>query len=221
MLFHKDYNRPLRFALAFVISIVITAPVIGKSQYLQFIDISLTGDVQKHETAFLHVWYTLVSFFGSPKTGILWTLLIAFLLWGFKYKIQALWAMGAVYGGDVIDEIIKNLVKRPRPALHPAADTSYSFPSGHVFSTFLIISVLWFVAVPMIKRAKLRWLVYVLCVVWVGMVVLARIYLNAHYPTDTLGALAIAYTWLQICEWLYIVIGPRLKRWRLTQHSYL
>ncbi|XIF19571.1 MAG: phosphatase PAP2 family protein [Acetilactobacillus jinshanensis] len=221
MLFDKEYSRPFRFVLALFISLLITIPVIGNSQYLQFIDLSITGDVQKHEGVLIHAWYVFVSFLDSPKAGVFWILIIAFLLWGFKYKIQALWALGTVFGGDVIDELIKHLVSRPRPALHPAADTGYSFPSGHVFSTFLVISVLWIVVIPQIKDAKYRWVAYIVAAVWLILVMMARIYLNAHYPTDTFGAVAMAYAWLQICEWLYIKFAPRLKQWPLTNHSYI
>ncbi|QBP17810.1 phosphatase PAP2 family protein [Acetilactobacillus jinshanensis] len=221
MLFNKEYSRPLRFLLAFFISLLITVPVIDNSQYLQFIDLSIIGDVQKHESAFLHMWYVFVSFLDSPKAGLVWILIIAFLLWGFKYKIQALWAMCNVFGGDVIDEVIKHIIKRPRPTFHPAADTGYSFPSGHVFSTFMVISVLWLVVFPLIKKASWRWFAYIVATIWLIFVMLARIYLNAHYPTDTFGAIAIGYMWLQISEWLYIKIAPILKKWPFTSHSYI
>ena len=221
MLFDRDYNRPLRFLLALVISLIITIPILNQSEYVQFIDISITGNVQKHETVFFHGFYELVSFLASPKAGILWILLIAFFLWGFKYKIQALWGLSLVLGGDALNEIIKHLVRRPRPLLHPLADTGYSFPSGHVFSTFLIISVIWLVIIPLIKNQKLRFSAQIVCVLWVIVTMLSRIYLNAHYATDTIGAVVIAYAWLQIAEILYIWIAPKLWKWRLTRRSYL
>ena len=195
--------------------------VVNNSTYLQFIDISLTGNVQRHESVLLHSGYTLVSLIGSPKVGIFWALLIAFLLWGFKYKIPALWTLGTVYGGDALNEIIKHLVRRQRPPLHPLADTGYSFPSAHVMNTFLILSVIWFVAVPLIQHRGLRIVVQILCWIGVAVVMLARIYLNAHYPTDTIGGLMIAYGWLQVCETLYVMWAPKLHQCRLTEHSYL
>lgn len=220
MQFEENRDRIFRFLLAFAIFIIIAIPVMERSLYLRFIDISLIGDVQKHENLFLNLWYHLVSALDSPKIGVVWILIIAFLLWGFKYKLQSLWAMGTLFSGDVLDELIKHIVRRPRPVLHPAADVGYSFPSGHVFSTVLIISVLWILAVPLIQRHRLRIAAQVFCWAWVIMVMLARVYVNAHYPTDVLGALAMAYAWLQVCEWLYIRLAPRMKQWPLLRHSY-
>ncbi|WP_369523194.1 hypothetical protein [Secundilactobacillus paracollinoides] len=46
-------------------------------------------------------------------------------------------------------------------------------------------------------------------------------YLGAHYPTDTIGAMLLGYAWLQIAEWLYLWLAPKLKNWHLTQRSVL
>lgn len=221
MLFKKDFNRFIRLAIGLIVFLIIAVPVAARSSFVQFLDDTFAGIITKFSTTFFDDFYGFLSMIASPKAGLVWILLIAFLLWGFKYKIQALWALGTVVGGDILDQIVKFLIGRPRPVGHPLTLTGYSFPSGHVMSTFLIISVLWFVVIPFIKDEKKQSYAQIACWVFVGLVMLARIYLKAHYPSDTLGALALGYSWLQISQFLYVRYAPQLKKYHLTHHSYI
>ena len=47
----------------------------------------------------------------------------------------------------------------------------------------------------------------------------SRVYLNAHFPTDTIGAVLLAYLWLQIAEGLYIRLAPMMQSWPLLKKS--
>ena len=40
----------------------------------------------------------------------------------------------------------------------------------------------------------------------------SRVYLYAHWPFVTIGAMLLAYAWLQVAEWLYVAWAPRLQR---------
>ena len=162
----------------------------------------------------------IISFLGSPKMDILWTLIIAFFLWGFKYKIPALWAICTVLGGDVIGFVVKHIIKRARPAQHMAKDNGYSFPSGHVLGFFLVAAVLFLVVIPLFRSAALRVICQLLLIVFIALLAVSRVYLLAHYPFDTIGAMLLAYTWVQIAEYLYVAIAPRISGWRIVHHSY-
>lgn len=152
---------------------------------------------------------------------LVWAFIIAFLLWGFKYKIPALWTLGVIFGGDVLGAIVKHVIKRARPAQHMTADNGFSFPSGHVLGGFLIAGILMLVVVPIIQSESIRVICQVLLVFYVALLAISRVYLYAHFPTDTIGAMLLAYAWLQVAEYLYIIFAPMLSRWKFVSNSYI
>lgn len=224
MLIEPDRNRWKRFAVSGILFIVIAAMIFDNSMILQILDStfqSLFANPNQKAGA-MRSLMTVISFLGSPKMDLLWTLLIAFFLWGFKLKIPALWAICTVVGGDVLGTIAKHIVHRSRPVQHMAKDNGYSFPSGHVLGFFLVAAVLILVVVPLIRRRAVRDIIQVLLVLFVVVLAISRVYLFAHYPMDTMGAMLLAYAWVQVAEWLYIAIAPRLKRsWRPVHNSLI
>jgi len=163
--------------------------------------------------------YRSISTLMEPKMIIVWTFILAFLLWGFKFKIPALWCLATLIGGDVIAAVVKNVVQRARPSAHLAIDNGYSFPSGHVFGTFLLISMIWLILLPMISTPWRAWLVRIILIVWLALLMISRVYLNAHFPTDTFGAALLAYLWLQVAQGLYIRLAPKMTNWPLLKRS--
>lgn len=101
---------------------------------------------------------------------------------------------GAVCCGALITNVIlKDAVARPRPfnfqpyegwwqAIGSPAEDGFSFPSGHVTA-----AAAGMVAIRLMKGKK--WTVP--AVVWVVVMMIARNYLMAHYPSDVLAAAII------------------------------
>lgn len=86
-------------------------------------------------------------------------------------------------------EGVKQLVHRPRP---PGSDTVvpgviYSFPSGHVLEAVTILGIgavlVWRSALPLLVRLA----VAIAVAVFVALVAVARVAINAHYPSDVLA----------------------------------
>lgn len=219
MIIEKERDRPYRLLVSGGLFAFLAAVVMANAGLLTFIDGVFIQLIQKHESSFKNGLMTLVSAIGSPKMDLIWVFIIAFLLWGFKYKIPALWALGTIVGGDVVATIAKDIVQRARPFGHLASDDGFSFPSGHVFGTTIIIAILWIVVVPLLVESWQRILVRTLLICWLILLAWSRIYLGAHYPSDTLGAMLLGYAWLQVAEWLYLWLAPKMVPWRLVKHS--
>ncbi|KRM61493.1 phosphatase [Paucilactobacillus vaccinostercus DSM 20634] len=219
MYMERDSERLKRFLICGVIFVIIAAMVYSNSVVFQLFDSMLQAFFTGTTTDFRTMLMKLVSFIGSPKMSIIYVVIIAFFLWGFKYKIPALWALGTIAGGDVVAYVVKDIVKRARPAQHMATDDGYSFPSGHVFGFFLVAAILFMVVIPNLKKSWLRLLCQILLVLFIIILAISRVYLYAHYPSDVIGAMLLAYTWLQVAQWLYVWLAPILQRWSFLANS--
>jgi membrane protein DedA with SNARE-associated domain/membrane-associated phospholipid phosphatase len=108
-------------------------------------------------------------------------------------SVLALSLLGAVLLGDVV----KQLVGRPRPAVHRIIEASgYAFPSGHAAQSAAVYGGLAYLAAGWVRswRSKVAtWTVTLVVLVLVGF---SRVYLGVHWPTDVLGGYALGAVWL-------------------------
>ncbi len=88
-----------------------------------------------------------------------------------------------------LTQLIKILVKRPRPFIQNINITpvyrpgSYSFPSGHSSSSFATATA--------VSIAYPKWYVIAPAYLWAGTTAYSRMYLGVHYPTDVATGAAL------------------------------
>ncbi len=215
MLIVRDSRRWQRFTISAVAFIVLMLMVKFNAAVGTTIDAvfqSLFTSQQLENAGWFHTLMSLLTFLGKPVLDIVWVLIIAIVMWLRRYKIPAVWAVCTILGGDVLGTLIKHFVKRVRPAQHLAADDGYSFPSGHVLGFFLVAGILFLIVIPIIQKAAVRTICQLLLIFAVFFLAVSRVYLYAHWPADTIGAMLLAYAWLQVAEWLYVAWAPKLQQ---------
>ena len=113
--------------------------------------------------------------------------------------------LAAILGGLaslVVGELLKPLLRRPRPhhaGLQPAIrpPQTFSLPSTHAST-----AVAFLVALALAHHPYAVW-----CAPWVLLVLMSRLVLGVHYPTDIvagclLGFLVALYDFVPLVRWL-------------------
>ena len=106
-----------------------------------------------------------------------------------------------VYGGMILNAILKLIFARQRPVLDfPLVSLStYSFPSGHTMGATVFYGTILLITVPMLKKWWLQGIAFILAIAMILFVGATRIYLGAHYFSDILGAVLEGTAWLILC----------------------
>ena len=145
-----------------------------------------------------------VSVFGNGPVPIaLITATILFFLW----RNRRTEAAGLGFS-SLLNVLLKTLIARPRPTsalvqVFRPLDTQ-SFPSGHVVFYVCFFGFLFFAAFAVLpKGSTARRLALPLLALPVLLVGLSRVYLGAHWPSDTIGAYLIGGLWLALSLHFY------------------
>ncbi|MFV9672373.1 MAG: phosphatase PAP2 family protein [Acidimicrobiia bacterium] len=111
----------------------------------------------------------------------------AFLLWKRRWEALAYWVL-AMVGSQLLIGPIKSLYARPRPPMALVETTGYSFPSGHAVAGAAVAVALVIVLVPAgPKRRNLE----ILAAAFAVLMALSRVYLRAHWLSDTVSGAAL------------------------------
>ena len=144
-------------------------------------------DLARGWDRYFDLWNLISNAANLPMIG----LGVGIVLWTFwkhrpRQGILVTVVLAAVTAGI---EAVKQLVARPRP---PGSETVvpgvvYSFPSGHVLEAVTILGIIailvWRSSLPLSARRAFA----IAVAIFVAMVAVARVAINAHYPSDVLA----------------------------------
>jgi undecaprenyl-diphosphatase len=136
-------------------------------------------------------------------------LLVLGILWWRRRPADVIALLVAVAGSVMINQIVKALFERARPALHPhlVHAGGYSFPSGHSTSAIALYGMLAYLLARQAPPKRRIWY-YVVAGIWILLVGLSRNYLEVHYPSDVLAAYAITLPWLLAVIFVHQCYAP-------------
>ena len=92
-------------------------------------------------------------------------------------------------------------MRRKRPILHSDLEEGYSFPSGHVLGSTVMALIIWRLFAGRLGN-RLLW---ILLAIWL-MVVISRISLKAHFPSDIIGATSLAVFCFSISQQILLMV---------------
>lgn len=184
---HWLRNSILLFALAITLGLVA-----AHTHLIQPHDLKLDRTIQTLRTGWLNHTMEGVSYLASPVAGVVilavWS---GWLLFVRRRPMRAVATFLVVAVGWNSTQLAKAIVARPRPPREFMLDPeigSNSFPSGHTAFTVAVVVAAYF----LLRETRHRRTVLVCGVLAVLLVAFSRMYVGAHYPTDTLGSVLIA-----------------------------
>ncbi len=154
-----------------------------------------------------------ISLFGNYAVPYAIAAVACLAFWFFSLRSEAVGLGLAAIGSGVINRTMKTVIDRPRPvsslvSVLDADRGGASFPSGHVAFYVSFFGFLFFVAYALLPRGswarRIALFVTGFLVLSVG---LSRVYLGAHWPSDTIGAYLWSAVWLAVVLDLY-------RRWK-------
>lgn len=188
-----------RGSFALLLFMILGYTVKFHSQQLTGFDTSiqtaLRGDLPQGLTVFFS---TITSFINTPVI-VSWVLLVIVFFLFKKWRSEAILLFGNLVASGLLVLILKNIYQRPRPAIqHLVEESGFSFPSGHALASTLVFGSLIIIVGQHIHNKVKKRIVQGLFLVAILTIVLSRVYLGVHYPTDVTASMLLGFSILSI-----------------------
>ena len=123
---------------------------------------------------------------------ISWVLIVAFIFYRKQWKMESYLMLGNLALTGILIVTFKNIYQRPRPEiLHLVEEKGFSFPSGHSLAVTIMVGTLIVILSQRIKNTVCRKIVQILLSLYIVSVLVSRIYLGVHYPSDVIASLCV------------------------------
>ena len=123
---------------------------------------------------------------------ISWVLIVAFVFYRKQWKMESYLMLGNLTLAGILIVTFKNIYQRPRPEiLHLVEEKGFSFPSGHSLAVTIMVGTLIVILSQRIKNTVWRKIVQILLSLYIFSVLVSRIYLGVHYPSDVIASLCV------------------------------
>lgn len=111
---------------------------------------------------------------------------------------DAFFAFVALWGGLLLNTVLKIGIQRVRPALDTVREVemSYSFPSGHSMATAALAAT----AVALSWHTRWRWPVLLGSGAFAVLVGISRVHAGVHYPSDVAAGWAAGVAWVCVAH---------------------
>ena len=161
-------------------------------------DLVVIGYLRGLASPLLTAVMLMVTWVGSAIGLLIFTLLAAGSLYRRGHRLEAGILVLALLVGLVLDALLKEVSRRPRPELlpHLVAAGGYAFPSGHSMGTVSVYGTLVLIVWHLSRRRWLRAAAAAASAAIVLAVGLSRVYLGVHWPTDVLGGYLAGLIWV-------------------------
>lgn len=166
-------------------------------------DVKWLKFINQFRTPFIDNMMMLLTEIGSIKFLLPVTIIVIILSSFNKYFMEALFMLLTFWGVRMLNELLKEIIARERPALFLIEVSGYSFPSGHVMNSVAVFGFIYFIMIHVFSIVINRTQIIILLTIIVFIISVSRMYLGVHYLTDVLAGGCAGYAFLFVMIWLY------------------
>ena len=162
------------------------------------LDLLVGGALAANRSERLSALMGILTMLGDHRFLAIATPAVALTLWFSRHHVSALLFAGSVVGGFGLSTLVKIEVARARPDLWIAlvSETTYSFPSGHTTMATVFFGGLAAIVFHLSKNRLARTLAAAGAFLATLAVAVTRIYLGAHWTTDTIAGMFTGFIWV-------------------------
>ena len=195
------------YILLFIIGFILLGFFVSANPVPSF-DLNISLFVQKYHSDLLDKIMLGISLLGELPYSLIMVVLVSLLFFLFKYKRESYFIFSILLSGLIILGV-KNIIDRPRPTEFYVRlveiNRFQSFPSGHVMSYilffgFMIVLMLQLKSIPLLTRRVITYI----SVFFMLTVAFSRVYLGAHWFSDTVGGLMLGLICLFLLSYFYL-----------------
>lgn len=162
------------------------------SEQLKTLDSSVQTAIRGDLPETLTLLFRAITHLIDIPVIISWVLIVAFIFYRKQWKMESYLMLGNLTLAGILIVTFKNIYQRPRPEiLHLVEEKGFSFPSGHSLAVTIMVGTLIVILSQRIKNTVWRKIVQILLSLYIVSVLVSRIYLGVHYPSDVIASLCV------------------------------
>src|SRR5699024_1616078 len=170
----------------------------------------IQSNVTENKTSLL-IFLTEV---GNIRLVIGLTIILAVILFIKKWYAAGLWFGGTIlFCAAIGTKILKKVFDRTRPDMMQLIEKSTeSFPSGHATATTIFYGLLGIALILLATKLWKKVIIGALSFVIIGFILISRIYLGVHFPTDVIAGFLYGMSSVLISIGFYQILAQPLQR---------
>ncbi len=195
---NKKYYIPFTLLVLFIINSLLVV----NNKY-NVIDKNVHDFVIKFSSETMTKIMKVFTFLGSTPFIIGLCILIFIILMILKKKDYAFKCAGILVISTLLNNIVKVIIRRPRPEYITVIENTFSYPSGHTMASVTLYGFLIYYLFKTKISKSYKILFSILLGIIPFVVAISRIYLGAHYFSDVFGAMLLSLALLTSIDLLY------------------
>lgn len=168
---------------------------------LTLLDAQLSNWLHASRTPNTTEFFAAITWLGSGWVACVIAAAVCIYLRIQRRKAWFIITLVAIFGGMLLNRILKEVFQRARPHLDDPilSFTGYSFPSGHTMTATVVYGAVAALLIASTRNTLVRVFSLITAFVLISLVAFSRMYLGAHYLSDVIGAIAEGFAWLSLC----------------------